>query len=132
MSIAPRAAVDLNNRVDPWNRSRVAKYFASTPRKILRLATPTQRFILRRASVFRFLSCPRSAQRWTPTSVWETLVASSKRKAQRVLRTQYKIPIVWMGILYCVDRTDETWNRLSNWIFEASEAILGLKSVEAA
>ena len=34
---------------------------------------------------------------------------------------------------YCVnlvDVADETWNQLRNWVFEASEAILGLNSVE--
>jgi len=34
--------------------------------------------------------------------------------------------------ILAVDIADETWNHLHNWVFEASEAILGLKHLEPA
>ena len=39
-----------------------------------------------------------------------------------------------IDIIVCqvVDITPKSWNHLQTWIFEASEAILGLNSIETA
>ena len=42
-----------------------------------------------------------------------------------------KIPLA-KAVFFVVDITHETWNQLGNWIFEASEAILGLNNEKTA